>query len=378
MSILFRTLDRRVARLARRRALRQAAAAAAFGSALLVAPPTQTSTTSGSRTPVLASLSALTDAPDFGDDAIDQPAPPFARLYVSDQGASRMAQKGGRVAPHKLPAVQPRFAAGNIGSVSSLLRAGMALGDSEMRTALAGPQPFGARLHLAEQFRDPAQSTLMAEVSGVHTSVPVLHDVAVAERVDASPASLAAMAAYAPSSGSETASLFDNVLTPRPDGGAFVPPIGGKDHAWAAATLPPSVFSASEQKCLATAVYFEARGESQEGQAAVAQVILNRVRNPTYPKTICGVVYQNANWRNRCQFSFACDGTKNIIWNRRAYQTAERIADDATRGKTWIPEVGSATHYHATYVKPRWARAMEKVDKIGLHIFYRTFNGGWN
>jgi spore germination cell wall hydrolase CwlJ-like protein len=72
-------------------------------------------------------------------------------------------------------------------------------------------------------------------------------------------------------------------------------------------------FPTKEQKCLAEGIYFEARGEKVEGQAAVAQVILNRVRNPTFPNTICGVVYQNDTWRNRCQFSFACDGIRDRI-----------------------------------------------------------------
>jgi spore germination cell wall hydrolase CwlJ-like protein len=377
MPIISRTADRRAVRSLRRRLLRNAAGVAAFGTAMLVAPVHHEVPLVGGETE-LASLSALADVPDFGDEPDIASPSASAALYVVDNGRSLMAERGGRVAPRRLAPVQPRFAAGSLGAVSGLLRAGMALGDNEMRTALAGPQPFSERMQLAAQFRDPSQSTLMAEVARASGPVPILHDVAVAERVDASPASLAAMAAYAPSQETGTASLFDKVLSPKPEGGAFVPPIGGKDHAWAAATLPPSVFSATEQKCLATGIYFEARGESEQGQAAVGQVILNRVRNPTYPKTICGVVYQNANWRNRCQFSFACDGIKDVIWNRRAYQTAERIADDVTRGKTWIPEVGSATHYHATYVKPRWARAMEKVDKIGLHIFYRTFNGGWN
>jgi spore germination cell wall hydrolase CwlJ-like protein len=141
--------------------------------------------------------------------------------------------------------------------------------------------------------------------------------------------------------------------------------------------LPPEVFSAAEQKCLATGIYFEARGEVEKGQAAVAQVILNRVRNPAYPGTICGVVYQNKNLRNRCQFSFACDGIPDIILNRANYRIAEEVALAVTAGKIFLPEVGSSTHYHATYVNPRWNKTMEERKKIGLHIFYRTFGGGW-
>src|SRR5690606_5661479 len=123
--------------------------------------------------------------------------------------------------------------------------------------------------------------------------------------------------------------------------------------------------------------YFEARGEPVKGQAAVAQVILNRVRNPAYPDTICGVVYQNKNWRNRCQFSFACDGIKDRVANRQHFRIAQEVAMAVTAGKIWLDEVGTATHYHATYVHPRWAKTMDQVKKIGRHIFYRTFGGGW-
>ena len=127
--------------------------------------------------------------------------------------------------------------------------------------------------------------------------------------------------------------------------GRFIPQIGPQDHAWVASVLPPSVFSANEQQCLATGIYFEARGESVKGQAAVAQVILNRVRNPAYPKTICGVVYQNENWRNRCQFSFACDGIKDRVAQPRSItRSPEEVAhgrhrrqDLASRGRLVDP-----------------------------------------
>lgn len=172
-------------------------------------------------------------------------------------------------------------------------------------------------------------------------------------------------------------SPFDALLK-KPEAGRFVPPIGPDDHAWAASILPPSVFSAPEQQCLASGVYFEARGESVRGQAAVAQVILNRVRNPAYPKTICDVVYQNEDWRNRCQFSFACDNIKDRIRSQEHWKTAREVAMAVTAGKIWLPEVGSATHYHAVYVRPGWARTMKKVGRIGLHVFYRTYGGGWS
>jgi spore germination cell wall hydrolase CwlJ-like protein len=174
-------------------------------------------------------------------------------------------------------------------------------------------------------------------------------------------------------------SPFDSILTEKQqDQGRFVPEIDPQDHAWAATPLPASVFSDKEQKCLAEGIYFEARGESVKGQAAVAQVILNRVRNPHYPDTICGVVYQNEDWRNRCQFSFACDRIPDIVTSPRHWKIAKEIAMAVTAGKIWFKDVGSATHYHATYVSPAWGPTMKRVEKIGKHIFYRTYGGGWS
>ncbi len=152
----------------------------------------------------------------------------------------------------------------------------------------------------------------------------------------------------------------------------------GNQHAWMKNKLPRSTKSRKQQACLAQGIYFEARGEPVSGQAAVGQVILNRVRNPAYPSTVCGVVYQNRKMRNRCQFSFACDGIRDVVRSKAAWKTAKRVAKDVTSGKLWLPEVGDATHYHATYVRPRWARSMKKTDKIGQHIFYRTYGGGWS
>ena len=173
-------------------------------------------------------------------------------------------------------------------------------------------------------------------------------------------------------------SPFESILTPSPDEGRFVPPIGSKDHLWAATPLPPASFSAKEQKCLAEAIYYEARGESVKGQVAVAQVVLNRVRNPAYPGSICKVVYQNQNMLNACQFSFACDGQKHRVTEKPQWRLAQQTAKAVTDGNIWLPEVGSSTHYHANYVKPYWRGSMHKLTQIGKHIFYRTYNGGWS
>jgi hypothetical protein len=124
-------------------------------------------------------------------------------------------------------------------------------------------------------------------------------------------------------------------------------------------------------RCLAEAIYFESRSESERGQQAVAQVVLNRVRSGRYPADVCGVIYQNARRMNRCQFSYACDGRPERIRDEHAWERASRIADDAIAGRVFLDEIGDSTHYHATYVAPRWRRSLARTEQIGTHIFYR-------
>ena len=130
-----------------------------------------------------------------------------------------------------------------------------------------------------------------------------------------------------------------------------------------------------EQRCLAEAVYFEARSESAEGQAAVAQVVLNRVKSGLYPTSICGVVYQNRHRHLACQFTFACEGKALRIGESESWEQAKRVASAVLEGKTYLADVGSATHYHANYVRPYWARRLKKMDVIGRHIFYKLRPG---
>ena len=125
-----------------------------------------------------------------------------------------------------------------------------------------------------------------------------------------------------------------------------------------------------EQRCLAEAVYFEARSETEAGQAAVAQVVLNRVKSGLYPTNVCGVVYQNRHRFMGCQFSFACEGKSLRITDAASWQSATRIAQSVIEGRTYLSEVGAATHYHADYVRPGWSRRLRKMDVIGRHIFY--------
>ena len=128
---------------------------------------------------------------------------------------------------------------------------------------------------------------------------------------------------------------------------------------------------AKAQKCLAEAIYFEARGEAVRGQIAVAQVVLNRAFSGKYPNSVCGVVYQNASRHLRCQFTFACDGRPEVVREPDAMERAKKIAKESLDGLLWLPEVGKATHYHAYWVRPSWVREMTKLQRLGVHTFYR-------
>jgi hypothetical protein len=130
------------------------------------------------------------------------------------------------------------------------------------------------------------------------------------------------------------------------------------------------------EKCLAQAVYFEARGERLRGQVAVAQVVMNRVFSPFYPNDVCGVIYQNAHRHLSCQFTFTCDGRPERVTERRSWRRAKYIAKRTLDGKTWVAEVAKSTHYHAVYVRPRWVREMKRMVRYGVHAFYRPRKWG--
>ncbi len=127
--------------------------------------------------------------------------------------------------------------------------------------------------------------------------------------------------------------------------------------------------------CLAAAIYYEAATEPADGQRAVAQVVLNRVRHPAYPSTVCGVVFEGAYRVTGCQFSFSCDGSLRRSPIPALWRQARQIATAALDGYVYGP-VGWATHYHANYVVPYWASSLVKSKVVGNHIFYR-WRGGW-
>jgi spore germination cell wall hydrolase CwlJ-like protein len=128
-------------------------------------------------------------------------------------------------------------------------------------------------------------------------------------------------------------------------------------------------------ECLSSAVYYEAGSQSDDGERAVAQVVLNRVRHPAFPSSVCGVVYQGSTRSTGCQFTFTCDGSLLRQPDREGWTRARRIAEAALNGAVYAP-VGLATHYHADYVVPYWAATMAKNAVVGAHLFYR-WAGGW-
>ncbi len=156
-------------------------------------------------------------------------------------------------------------------------------------------------------------------------------------------------------------------------------PLAGPGSAAPAAAFLASSTPVSQLRaldCLTQAVYYEAGNQSEDGQRAVAQVVLNRVRHPAWPNSVCGVVYQGPmRAGGGCQFTFTCDGALSRTPNAAMWSRARRYAEEALSGRVFAP-VGLSTFYHANYVMPRWAPRLTKTAVIGAHIFYRLPGAG--
>jgi spore germination cell wall hydrolase CwlJ-like protein len=155
--------------------------------------------------------------------------------------------------------------------------------------------------------------------------------------------------------------------------------IAGHSSPAAAADVDATVRPSSDHRaqavdCMTSAILYEAGFEPREGQEAVAEVILNRLRNPAFPKTICGVVFQGSNRRTGCQFSFTCDGSLRKIMPAEVAARAREVATKAVDGEL-VAHTSGATYYHADYVMPYWAPTLVRVAAIGRHIFYRQPGG---
>jgi spore germination cell wall hydrolase CwlJ-like protein len=162
-------------------------------------------------------------------------------------------------------------------------------------------------------------------------------------------------------------------------GGAPTPPVSALPSALTRVSTPAEPFHFSDGgalaatrdlACLTDAVYYEARGEGASGQAAVAQVVLNRVRHPAFPKSVCGVVFQRSVGGYGCQFSFACDGSMRHAREAGAWRRAEEIAARALDGAV-MSSIGNATHFHVAGINPGWGPNLLRVAQVGLHVFYR-------
>jgi spore germination cell wall hydrolase CwlJ-like protein len=157
---------------------------------------------------------------------------------------------------------------------------------------------------------------------------------------------------------------------------AEIPVAGGPNPAAAPfAFKGDAAARAQAVTCLASAVYYEAGNQDENGERAVAQVVLNRVRHPAFPSSVCGVVYQGSTRLTGCQFTFTCDGSLNHQPDAEGWRRAMRVAEDALTGAVYAP-AGWATHYHADYVVPYWAATLAKNAVVGPHLFYR-WAGGW-
>jgi hypothetical protein len=150
-------------------------------------------------------------------------------------------------------------------------------------------------------------------------------------------------------------------------------PISALPNPAAAPFVLPDVSTADRARavsCLAMAVYYEAGNQGSDGEAAVAQVVLNRLRNPLFPKTICGVVFQGSERSTGCQFTFTCDGSLARRPSAVGWRDANEIAERALNGYVQ-KEVGEATHYHTIWVVPYWQSSVQKVVELGAHVFFR-------
>jgi spore germination cell wall hydrolase CwlJ-like protein len=157
---------------------------------------------------------------------------------------------------------------------------------------------------------------------------------------------------------------------------AQIPVAGGPNPAAAAFVFKGNKDARAQAlECLASAVYYEAGNQDTDGERAVAQVVLNRVRHPAFPNSVCGVVYQGSTRTTGCQFTFTCDGSLTRRPDADGWRRASEVAEAALAGYVYAP-VGWATHYHADYVVPTWASSLAKNAVVGAHIFYR-WAGSW-
>ncbi len=182
--------------------------------------------------------------------------------------------------------------------------------------------------------------------------------------------------------GSAAAGVPRGTLRPTIAGGEIQPLTGAVMPAALALDVAPpfvaqykdSASALRAERCLTEAIYYEGAMEPEAGQRAIAQVVLNRVRHPAYPDSVCGVVFQGQERSTGCQFTFTCDGARARPPMPSLWRRANLIAKAALGGAV-VPEVGLSTHYHADYVNPYWSSSLNPEGQIGRHMFYRWRGG---
>ncbi|EAQ30545.1 hypothetical protein NAP1_07195 [Erythrobacter sp. NAP1] len=255
-------------------------------------------------------------------------------------------------------APQPRAQGGNLRARLMVLLAAIAV------PAMAAPGEFGALAGNAPTEAEMVSAKLSAELKA-NPAMPFERPgqsfpgsaffFLAAPSADDALIALPTTDAY--DTGAEAGRELGQVIDAGPAAQPFFS-VGGASHLRAA-------------ECLAQAIWYEAASESEAGQRAVAQVVLNRVSHRSWPGSVCGVVYQGSQRRTGCQFTFTCDGSLSRRAGGRSWDRAKQIADEALAGSVYAP-VGHATHYHTLWVNPYWASSLDHIGTIGAHRFYRS------
>jgi spore germination cell wall hydrolase CwlJ-like protein len=313
------------------------------GDRLVPAAPAQPQSAAHAGEQIGAAAATLTDAPAPAQRAA---AAAGAAATAHDQGLRAAAAEAPATpapATTAQPAPQPAASAGDGGDAALDREPEPAIESAQIYFGIA---PMGGMLNTMQPWSSGGPTIVEAPADSDEASTP--------------PASAEAAAAPAATPPNETIARKGEVT-----GEGQGPKTPAERLGLTAKSRPKA------EKCLANAIYFEARGEPVRGQIAVAQVVMNRVFSGYYPHDVCGVVYQAAHRHLACQFTFACDGIPDVVNEPDAWKRATEIARDTLDGKLWLPDVGKATHYHAYWVHPWWVHEMRKLDRIGVHTFYR-------
>lgn len=287
----------------------------------------------------------------------DYPGAAFLALLNRMNSLSHSSQTRGPARTDHVAKIKPVTAAAAFGCLVGLAIGGAYLGGTMARNATLRAQAERIQGATAAGFTEEALSAAAGGLDASALSIARRHDpytsAGAAER-DRQAELLAARL-----------DQLDANRDPKLRHANLSTPVGAKPFR-----LDHALDASRDLDCLTQVVYYEARGEGRDGMRAVAQVVLNRVRHPAFPKSICAVVYQGAARRTGCQFSFTCNGVMRGRINQAAWNRARGIASSALSGSVYAG-VGNATHFHTTGVSPDWRNTLIRVNQVGSHLFYR-------